>query len=88
MTELKVRVKSETLIEENYDWETLPNNFVWDDTLKSSFSTNLGNNQEILSDIKQRIEAGLIRSTGEKIQNLFILTANKVLTQKHVKTKK
>ena len=88
VTELKVMVKPETLIQDNYDWETLPNNFIWDDTLKSSFSTSLGNNLEILSDIKQRIEAGLIRSTGEKIQNLFIQTANKVLKQNHVKIKK
>ena len=87
VTELKVYVKSETLAQDNYDWETLQNNFIWNDTLKSSFSTSLGNNLEELSDIKQRIEAGLIRSTGEKIQNLFVQTANKVLTQKHVKSK-
>ena len=45
-------------------------------------STNLGNNLDKLDDISQRIEAGLVKRTGEKIQDFYIQTASKVLNSK------
>ena len=41
-----------------------------------------------MNDIKQRIEAGLIGSTGEMIQELFVQAAKKVINQKQGKRNK
>ena len=43
--------------------------------LKKNFIT-LTNSTDELDDIKQRIDGGLIKSTREKIQNLFTKAAN------------
>ena len=82
VTEIKNLMKFENTIEGDYSWEILENNFLWDDNLKSLFSTNLGNNLDKLDDINQRIKAGLVKSTGERIQGFYIQTASKLLNPK------
>ena len=86
ITELKECTKLETPANDNYNWKTLQNKFIWDDTLKASFNQNLGNDLDKIDGINQRIVAGLIGSTGEMIQELFVQTANKVFKQKPAKT--
>ena len=88
ITELKEGTKSETPVNDDYNWETLQNKFIWDDTLKATFNQILGNELDRMNDIKQRIEAGLIGSTGEMIQELFVQAAKKVINQKQGKTNK
>ena len=87
VTELKGSTNTETLLQDDYYWETLQNNFIWDDSLKALFTQNLENDLYKISDIKQRIEAGLIGSTGKKIQDLFVQTAIKVVNPKQEKNK-
>ena len=60
VTELKGSTNTETLLQDDYNWETLQTNFIWDDSLKLLFIQNLEKDLDRISDIKQRIEAGLI----------------------------
>ena len=56
----------------------------WDDSLKPLFSNYLEKDSEGINDINQRIEAGLIGSTGIKLQEFFMQAAKNVF---HVKQK-
>ena len=56
---------------DKYNWNPLPDRFKWDAKNKKRFVDALKNSLDEIDDITQRIEAGLINSTGEKFQSLF-----------------
>ena len=85
VTELKETPNMGSHTPDNYKWEILQNKFIWDENQKTHFINYLENDNDRISDIKQRIEAGLIGSTGNKIQELFNQAAQNVLIEKHEK---
>ena len=87
VTELKEFIITENLSKDGYDWENLQGTFVWDNALKPLFTEKLKEDSERIREINQRIEAGLIRSTGEKLQELFVQTAITVFNPKQPKNK-
>ena len=71
VTEIKGGLQENMTDKDNYDWKNLDENFIWDENCKEDFIKFLeGANHEI-SEINQRIEAGLVNSTGKKIQELY-----------------
>ena len=56
---------------DNYNWEKLNPKFKWENKNRGLFVKYLLENQNIINEISQRIEAGLIESTGEIIQKLY-----------------
>ena len=70
------------LVEDTYKWNQLRPKFKWDNEKKEEFSKTLKNSVEEIEAIIQRIEGGLIKSTGEKIQKLFISAAKQTLQAK------
>ena len=50
VTELKGSTNTETLLQDDYNWEILQNNFIWDDSLKALFTQNLENDLYKISD--------------------------------------
>ena len=56
--------------------------YKWDKKSQRDFFNTLNNCKKEIEEISQHIEAGLIHSTGEKIQQLFIDTARKTLISK------
>ena len=54
--------------EDKYNWKNLKPKYKWDDKSRGVFIKNLLANQNEIDEISQRIEAGLIERTGEKIQ--------------------
>ena len=72
----KSSISVPTIIEDTYKWINLKSKFKWNNETKGEFYNTLANSTKEIEDIKQRIEGGLIKSTGEKIQDLFISAAN------------
>ena len=68
---------------ENYKWNKLPNKYKWKDVDANIFIDTLNSEKikNIISEAEQRIEAGLIESTGEKIQEIFYKSADICLKQ-------
>ncbi len=69
------------IIKNNYKWNTLTK-FKWDKKNKNKFCKNFFENQNEIDEISQRIEAGLIESTGENIQKLYSKVAKTSLENK------
>ena len=76
VTIFKSSISVPTIIEDTYKWINLKSKFKWNNETKGEFYNTLANSTKEIEDIKQRIEGGLIKSTGEKIQDLFISAAN------------
>ena len=57
--------------------------YKWDKKSKGAFFNKLRNSVEEIEEINQRIDAGLVHSAGEQIQQLFIKTAKTTLQQKN-----
>ena len=78
--------KNNIVVKENpldtYPWKKLNSKYKWDNEKRKIFSETFTNYTEDLNEISQRIDAGLIKSTGEKIQNLYKKVAEKVLKAK------
>ena len=70
---------------DNYKWKKLQTRFKWNKKSIKTFGNNLLASQNDIDEISQRIDAGLIESTGEKIQNLYFNVAKKTLEQKGIK---
>ena len=66
---------------DKYKWKPLGVRYKWDNKSKMKFTEAL-KNCDIINDISQRIEGGLIDSTGEKIQKLFVDAAKISLDRK------
>ena len=65
---------------DNYSWKQRATLYKLDETRKKNYA--LKNCQKEIEEIEQRIDAGLIHSTGELIQQLFIKTAKATLEEK------
>ena len=82
VTEIKGGLNEYSIGKDNYDWKNLDKNFIWDENCKENFIKFFeGANHEI-SEINQRIEAGLVNSTGKKIQELYQNAAKSTFSSK------
>ena len=72
VTVFKYKVITHNLEQDKYKWKPLGVKYKWDKNNKKKFIDALKNSDNLINDISQRIEAGLIDSTGEKIQKLFL----------------
>ena len=72
VTVLKSSITAPKIEKDEYKWNPLNPRFKWDNRNKQSFSNALKNENNLIEDILQRIEAGLIDSSGEKIQQLYM----------------
>ena len=68
-------------VQDNYKWNKLIR-FKWDKNISKMFSKRFTFKQCEIDEISQRLEAGLIESTGEKIQSLFFQVAKDTLQEK------
>ena len=64
---------------DTYKWNLLKKKFKWNEKAVANFKSALINNTSEIEEISQRIDAGLVNSTGEKIQNLFNSAAENTL---------
>ena len=76
VTIFKNNIPISDVIKDTYQWENMNPRYIWDNNRNHDFCNFLENSTNEIEEIKQRIEGGLIRSTGEKIQDLFIKAAN------------
>ena len=68
ITVLKNSIPLQKFTNDNYNWNKLNTRFIWDNNNKHKYCNILKNSTKEVEDIKQRIEGGLIKSTGEKIK--------------------
>ena len=66
---------------DEYKWKKIKSKFKWDNHNRL-FSNNIMADKGLIDEISQRIEAGLIESTGEMIQKLYFNAALKTLKKK------
>ena len=76
VTFLKSKIAVPNQEADNYNWKKLKTRYKWDNRRKDQFCDNLAHSTVEIEDIKQRIDAGLIKSTGEKVQNIFTKAAD------------
>ena len=76
VTVLKSSISPPKTTKDTYKWTKLKPKFKWDNEKINKFCNTLQNSIDEIEDIKKRIEAGLIKSTGEKIQDIFNKAAN------------
>ena len=69
---------------DTYNWNPLGVKYKWDKNYKRKFIEALKINDNLIDDISQRIEAGLIDSTGEKNQKRFLDAAKESLESKKI----
>ena len=77
-------------INDDYVWVQKPESFKWHPDALEIFKETLSNNKdidELISDAEQRLEAGLIETTGKRIQDIFIKTAELCFSRKGSKIK-
>ena len=67
---------------DNYKWRGKGNLFKWDIEREALFYNKLRCSLKEIEEINQRINAGLIHSTGDLIQQLYINTAKATLKEK------
>ena len=75
-------------IVDNYNWRPLKTKFKWNNENKRKFENTIKNCTNEIEEISQRIEAGLIESTGVKLQELFTRAAHQSLQIKNCKMDK
>ena len=84
-TIFKSNIKNIENIQDNYKWNPLRTKYKWDNQRKNIFSETLKSSLNEIEDITQRLDAGLINSTGEKIQDLYLKVANTTLDSKKIR---
>ena len=67
---------------DHYKWRGRGNLYKWDDKSEAIFHNKLRYSLKEIEEINQRMNAGLIHSTGELIQQLYINTAKDTLKEK------
>ena len=67
--------------EDEYNWKKLKTRFKWDKKNIKMFINNFKVKEREIDEISQRVEAGLIESTGQKIQKLYFDVAKNTLEQ-------
>ena len=83
-TIFKCNLPPETNVDK-YKWKKLKSRFKWDSVNKDKFVNCLRASDKEIEEISQRLDAGLIESTGRRIQDLFLNAAEKSLKQKATK---
>ena len=71
VTVFKSRINTQNLEKDKYKWNSLNARFKWYTENNFFFISVLKNSDDAINDISQRIEAGLIESTGEKYNPCF-----------------
>ena len=88
VTEINQVITLPTLpVGDNYAWITRKNIFKWGDEKCSEFKNCLNQMHGEIFEIKQRLDAGLIESSGKLIQELFIKAASEILEKKKISKK-
>ena len=82
VTIFKSTVATKNVEKDNYKWKPLTTKFKWNDKTKQKFINALENNDFLINEISQRIEAGLIDSTAANFQALFTNAAEIALERK------
>ena len=88
VTELEEKGMQTESTEDNYNWTNLEPKIVWDASKKDEFIRGLTDSKDLLDNIKMKIEAGLVESTGKDIQHLYQMVAEKVLCNNEIKNRK
>jgi exonuclease III len=89
ISELSEAIPVETPKKDEYNWVKPLQKYIWDPSSAQYFHDFIENSRAKLDEIQQRIEAGLIESSAEKIKELFIITADNILKKKpELKAKK
>ena len=68
---------------DKYKWKTRGILYEWDEKRKKDFLKEIKSKTKEIYEISQHINAGLIHSTGEKIQQIFLSTAKTILKVKN-----
>ena len=71
VTEINGLFEDEGTTHDSYAWNKLNSKYVWDDNFKAEFIKFFDGANIQINEINQRIEAGLIESTGILIRELF-----------------
>ena len=71
VTELKGSLVDQPPYKDTYKWKNLENKIQWDENVKNKFIKYLFEAKDEINEINQRIEAGLVNSSGEMIQALY-----------------
>ena len=71
VTEIKGYHADDSPGTDTYIWKNIPKNIQWNDEIKKTFTNYLLNAEMEVDEINQRIDAGLINSTGKMIQELY-----------------
>ena len=79
ITELNLEVSKINTKKDTYNWTKLKKNYKWDKSHARKFTNCLATSNLAINDIKQRIEAGLVKSSGGKIQEIFVNAAKTAL---------
>ena len=82
-------IKTPTRENPKYDWKQIPSGYKWGENDMQNYKLAF-NDPVVKKEIqlcKQLLEAGLIESTGKKIQDIFILSADCALNKHREKTK-
>ena len=85
VTELNHTALNITSEIDDYNWLKLKNKIEWNDQYAKRFNEFLSNCTESINEIKQRLEAGLIESSGILIQQLFSNAATTIFKVKNEK---
>ena len=70
---------------DKHNWNNLESHYIWSENDSSKFRHSLENSRIDLEDIKQRLDAGLIESTGLKLQGIYQKSADLVLKKTKLK---
>ena len=75
--------------QETYNWLKLPNKYKWEENQVDKYKKVLDSDEikMLISQAEQTLEAGLIESTGSKIQDIFIQAADICLNVSNPKIK-
>ena len=71
---------------DTYDWIDKKPHYLWDQNNSLKFKQFSEKSSSELEDIKQRLDAGLIESIGEKIQEIYLISAEKRFKKTKLKT--
>ena len=82
-----MRIPDDTTKTDSYNWLKLPNKYKWDKKQATIFKETLYSEkiEKIVTETEQLLEAGLIESTGIKIQEIFRQTADNCLVKSNSK---
>ena len=82
-----MRIPDDTTKTDTYNWLKLPNKYKWDEKQATIFKETLCSEkiEKIVTETEQLLEAGLIESTGIKIQEIFRQTADNCLVKSNSK---